>query len=104
MADDKVYLDGNGNLRGFTICNPKYLGCLGSPNGLSGYDPPPHGPNGWPTKTLFTLSSISWCKLTNSIALKICGLNLTPSIVWTNVKTNGGLGNYNYKLGYYHII
>jgi hypothetical protein len=46
MADDKVYLDGNGNLRGFTICNPKYLGCLGSPNGLSGYDPPPHGPNG----------------------------------------------------------
>jgi hypothetical protein len=32
---------------------------------------------------------ISSCKLTNFVPLRVCGLDLTPSIVWIGVDING---------------
>jgi hypothetical protein len=76
---------GNGGLLGFTISNKKY------PRihvGLGGFKPPPFNFNGQLTNFLFTFLGISSCKLTNFVIFGICGLDLTPSIIWTSVDTN----------------
>jgi hypothetical protein len=39
---------------------------------------------------LFTFLGISSCKFTNFVALGGFGLDLTPSIIWMDVDTNGG--------------
>ncbi len=79
----------NGGLPGFTIGNPKYLGGLRGPSGPSGYGPPPPRSDGWLTKTLFTSLGISSCKFTNYVPLGVCGLDLTPSIIWIGANMNG---------------
>ncbi len=44
--------------------------------------------NGWFAKTLFTPMGISSCKLTNFVPLGVCGLDLTPSTIWTSGNIN----------------
>jgi hypothetical protein len=37
---------------------------------------------------LFTSLGILSCKFTNYVPFGVCGLDLTPSIIWTGVDTN----------------
>jgi hypothetical protein len=73
-------------LLGFTIGSPKYHG---SRSGLSGSELLPPRFNGRLAKKLFTSLGIFSCKLQNNVSLGVCGLDLTPSIVWTGADTNG---------------
>jgi len=85
MANDKVYLVVMvAYIPKFAISNPKHLK---GPCGPSGFELLLHGSYGL-TKTLFTSLGISSCKLTNFIPLGVCGMDLTPSIVWTGVDIN----------------
>jgi hypothetical protein len=76
---------GNGGLLGCTIGNPELLGGLGGPGGSKQLHP---RSNGWLAKTMFTYLGISSWKLTNFDPLGVCGLDLTPSSIWTGVDTN----------------
>jgi hypothetical protein len=75
-------------LLGFTIGNPKYLG--GS-RGPGGFEPLPPGFDGRLAKIVSTSLGISSCKIINFVPLGVCGLDLIPTTVWTNVDTNGTL-------------
>ncbi len=59
--------------------------------GHGGSKLPPPWSNGWFAKTLFTFLGISSCKFTNYVPRGLCGLDLIPTIVWTNVDTNRAL-------------
>ncbi len=73
---------GNGDLFGFVNGNPKY------PRGLGGSEPPLPRFDGWLAKKLFTFRGIFSCKPINFVPLGVCGLDLTPSTLWTSVDTN----------------
>ncbi len=73
----------------FIIGNPKHLKGLGGLGALGGFEPPPLGSNGCPTKILSTFMGIFVCTSTSSITFGIWGLNFIPTTIWAGAITNG---------------
>jgi hypothetical protein len=78
---------GKSGLPRFTISNQEYPKGL---EGLGGFDFPPLGSDGCPTKIMSTSLGIFVCTLIRYVPLGVYGLNLIQARVWVDV-VNGTL-------------